>query len=340
MNRARANPAAEGNYLAATGDPGTAAAISYFSVDIERMKREFAAIPSRPPAAFDRRLYDASRQHAEYMISIDQQTHDRQAEFVVASGFDYTSARLNIYAYAENAVNCHAALNIDYGGPASEGGMQVGRGHRVAIMSSDLSLPVFSSVGFAMIPENNAATEVGPLVFSGAYGACEENTTDAFNRFVVGTVWNDANKNQFYDSTEGLANVRVELNRGGWYAVTGAAGGFAIPVTASGTYRIFFSGGAFPGGWSRDVVVGDVSVAVDAEVSSLPVTPLAFTGTLRLSSAGGLTLSWSGGTPPFQVQRSQRLADGWTNVGNPTQATSIDLPLDAQSGFFRIVSSP
>lgn len=340
MNRARANPLAEGNFLAATGDPGTIDAISYFSVDIARMKQEFAAIPARPPAVFDRRLYEASRQHSEYMISLDTQTHDGQAEQVVQSGYDYLSVRLNIFAYAENAVHCHAGLNIDYGGPPSEGGMQAGRGHRLAIMAADQTVPVFSSVGFAVVPENNASTEVGPLVFSGAYAAAQENDTDSFNRFVTGTVWNDANKNAFYDSGEGLANVRVELDRGGWYAVTGAAGGYAIPVTAAGTYRIFFSGGAFPGGWSRDVTVGGVSVAVDAEVSSIPVTPLPFACTLRLNSSGGLTLSWTGGTPPFQVQQSRQLAEGWTNTGNPTQATSMDLPLSATSGFFRVVSSP
>lgn len=340
LNRARSDPPAEGAFLAATGDETTEFAIDYFQVDVARMRREFSAIAPKSPAAFDSRLYEASRQHSEFMASNDVQTHDGQIERVNNNGFSWSAIRLNVFAYADNPIYCHASLNIDIGGPASEGGMQAGRGHRMGIMSSDPALPALSNVGFAFVPENNNSTEVGPNIFSGAYASAQENSADSFNRFVVGTVWNDLNRNGRYDEGEGLNGVRVQLEPGAWHAVTGAAGGYAIPVITPGTYRVTFSGGTFPGSFVRSLTVGEVSVLSDAEISSLPVTDTPFTAFLNLNPAGGLTLSWSGGKAPWQVQRSSDPAQGWQNFGAPTSERSLNIPFDGSSGFFRVVASP
>jgi hypothetical protein len=47
-----------------------------------------------------------------------------------AAGFKWQAVRGNVFAYADSSLNAHAAWNIDWGGP--EGGMQTGRGHRLA----------------------------------------------------------------------------------------------------------------------------------------------------------------------------------------------------------------
>ena len=83
---------------------------------------------------------------------------------------------------------------------------------------------------------------VGPLVFSGAY-MYAANAPDQFSRFLVGTVWEDLNSNGRYDGGEGYPGVTVMPDLGVYYAVTSPGGGYAIPITAAGTYQVTFSGG-------------------------------------------------------------------------------------------------
>lgn len=70
MNRARTDPTREGLFLAATGNARVDSAISFFSVDVEAMKNEFSLIEARPPAAFDRRMYEGSRLQPGVFIRI------------------------------------------------------------------------------------------------------------------------------------------------------------------------------------------------------------------------------------------------------------------------------
>ena len=51
---------------------------------------------------------------------------------------------------------------------------------------------------------------------------------------------------------------------------------------------------------------------------------------------GGLTLQWTGGTGPYKVQKKTALTDAnWVDVTTTSQTSHI-VPLDGQSGFFRI----
>jgi len=63
-------------------------------------------------------------------------------------------------------------------------------------------------------------------------------------------------------------------------------------------------------------------------------------GNLRISaitrSAGNLTISWSGGTAPYTVQKKTSLSDAtWTDV-QTTANTSVTVAIDGVTGFFRI----
>ena len=73
--------------------------------------------------------------------------------------------------------------------------------------------------------------------------AARTSEPDHFNMFLVGTVWADQNGDNFYDEGEGLSGVLVVPDSGTYYAQTGIAGGFAIPITVSTTYTLTFSGG-------------------------------------------------------------------------------------------------
>lgn len=261
MNRARANPTEEGMWLASgAGSAEVNSAINFFNVDTEVLQNEFEAIEAKPPAAFDVRLYNAAKAHSEDLIARDAQDHNGQNDKVTQYGFVRNGARYSVFSFSRNPVYAHAALNIDWGNGTPDG-MQVGRGHRAAIMSIGGN---YTNVGIAMVPESNPATEVGPLVFSGNYAQASNNAADHYNRFLVGTVWDDTNENGKYDAGEGLAGVEVRPEGADYFAVTGDAGGFSIPMD-SGTYSVAVTGSAIGGRQTHSVSVGEVSVLLDIQ---------------------------------------------------------------------------
>ncbi|PIE71902.1 MAG: hypothetical protein CSA22_00350 [Deltaproteobacteria bacterium] len=274
VNNARQDPPAEGIFLANTGDADVISHINYFNVDLTMMQSEFNAIAASPPAAFDRRLYAAAKAHSDYLISINGQNHHNQFQRITDAGFSYTSASGIVYSYTESAIHGHAGFNIDWG--YGNGGMQNGRGHRKAIMNDGGYNS--SNIGYAAVPEDNSATSVGPLVVTGNLCRAATWKSNHYNRFIVGTVWQDANDDDIYNPGEGLASVQVMPDVGTFYAVTGDAGGFAIPILAEGTYPLTISGGEAPFPLRKTITVGSDSVLVDVDYTDEPqTTPDAFT---------------------------------------------------------------
>jgi hypothetical protein len=288
MNRARQDPAAEGAWLATSADPDIAFGRAYFNVDTELLEEEFVALVATPPAAFDGRLYEASLAHSLDLIARNAQDHVGQIGRVNASGFDYTDGRISVFSYADSPRNAHAALDIDWG-PGDGTGMQPDRGHRAAIMGD------YDNVGLALVPDPPPG--VGPLVFSGAYFHADTGSADHFARFLVGTVWSDLDANGRYDEGEGFGGVTVAPDSGPYYAVTSPGGGYAIPITANGSYQVSFSGGGV-GAQQRPVTFGAESELLDLE---LPVPEPA---QLLLLAAGAATLL--GARPLLDVRRRRR----------------------------------
>ncbi len=242
MNRARRNPASEGHWLATMTDPDIVRARSFFQVDLTVLQNEFTALAAKPPAAFDIRLFNAAQTHTLDLIARNTQDHQNQFTRITDAGFHYISARGNVFAYAKHGLYCHAGWNIDWG-PGDNTGMQPGRGHRQAVMSGDGN---YTNVGIAAVPEDDPSTQVGPLVVTGNYAQANESFPDHYNVFIVGTVWQDINKNNQYDPGEGLGNITVRPDHGTYYAITGSSGGYALPLTDAGTYRVTFSGSGLP----------------------------------------------------------------------------------------------
>lgn len=264
MNRARSNPEQEGLWLATTTLENVAGGRDYFDVDLQVLQSEFTQYAAKPPAAFDARLYAAAEAHSLDLIARDAQDHNGQLEAIGDAGFTYTAVRGNVFAYAASGLNAHAAFNIDWGG--SDGtGMQAGRGHRMAVMAIDGD---YTNVGIAAAPKSN-----GDLVVTGNY--CRANTQSAnhHNRFLVGTVWADANANDMYDPGEGLEEISVRPDQGTYYAVTADSGGYAIPITTPGTYTVTFSGTALDADVTRTVTVADRSVLLDLLADDLSPPP-------------------------------------------------------------------
>ena len=265
INRARQDPTAEGIWLATETDRDVAFARDWFGVDLNKLMSEFAAIAPKPPAAFDSRLYEAAKLHSDDLIARDAQDHNNQFSRISAAGFNYRSARGNVFSYAANSLNAHAGFNIDWGNEPD--GMQTGRGHRKAIMSIDGD---FTNVGLASVVETSVLTSVGERVVTQNFAEAWANGVDHFNRFIVGTVWEDINSNGRYDAGEGYPGVMVEPDKGTYYAVTSAGGGYAIPIETADTYQVTFSGGGIGQADSRDIAVGAESVLLDYEVGTQP----------------------------------------------------------------------
>lgn len=258
MNRARVNPPQEGVWLATMDDPFVSNARDYFNVDLALLQSEFTGYSPKPPAAFDVRLYNAARVHSEDLIARDAQDHDQQFDRISEAGFYYWNARGNVFSFTKTGLYGHAAFNIDWG--FDESGMQPGRGHRQAIMSLDGD---YTNVGIAAVTDNDPLTSVGPLVVTGNFCYANENYSDHYNRFIVGTVWEDLNSNDQYDSGEGVGGVSVMPELGTYFAVTSASGSYAIPATAGGTYRVIFSGSSLPYLIENTVTLAVESVLLD-----------------------------------------------------------------------------
>ena len=65
INRARANPTAEGLRLATTTDPNVLSAYSSFGVNLVLMQSQFGVIPPAPPLSLNATLTAAARAHSQ-----------------------------------------------------------------------------------------------------------------------------------------------------------------------------------------------------------------------------------------------------------------------------------
>ena len=272
MNRARQNPAAEGAFLAGLEDPFVVGAEDFYGVDLGVMQNEFDGLAAKAPAAFDRRLYAAAVLHAGLMIDSnlldpvcgDQGEPPCQLNRVGPAGFFFPANGLrgNALGFAPSAIAGHAAWNIDWGPiPANPPGMQPGRPHRNSVMGTPDATATLdmTNVGLAAVPTSG---DLGPLVVVANYANANTVVPDHFDRFLVGTVWEDLDGDALYDPGEGRSGVAVSTNVSTRFAVTSAGGGYAIPVLAAGAMQVTFSGG----GVATEVVsvtVGATSALVD-----------------------------------------------------------------------------
>ncbi len=236
INRARANPAAEGEMLANVTDTEILRYYSQYAVDTNKLKSDFAGYQAQQPLAFNAKLMVSS--HTQ---SLDQATHGFQAHNgtdgstfdgrMKAMGYQGSLYGENVDAYAEDVHFAHINFNTDWGVPQLD--------HRMNIMSSYSNYQSFKEIGISAV--SASAVGFGPLVITQDF-ATPRDTTVAY---LVGVVYNDLNGNGAYDEGEGLAGVSVTPDGGSYYATTSASGGYVLPLPtdASGSLRVTVSGG-------------------------------------------------------------------------------------------------
>lgn len=281
INRARADPLAEFDALIADAASETAVsaditlAIRYFGVDLDLLRSQLAAFDPVAPLAWNGLLAGAAQDHSALMIAQDTQAHQLGGEAslgarILASGYSFTRAGENIFAYAENALYAHAGFYIDWGYGA--GGMQDPAGHRVTILNG-----AYTEIGIAALADSSSATSVGPWVVTQDFG-----TRADYAPQLLGVVFADADGDFVYDAGEGMGGVTVTITgaTGTFTTTTWAAGGYQVALDP-GSYTVVFSGGGLGGVVRRSVTIGTQNEKLDALASEVvPAIP-------RITGTGG-----------------------------------------------------
>ncbi len=256
LNRARANPTAEGQRLAASAAVDIRQAFEVYQVDLAKLKTDIATNPPAPPLAFESRLMLSAHGHSKWMLDHAWQAHEETDpvgdldhitnttfDRIVAAGYEYANAGENVYAYSDGVEYGHAGFEVDWG--SGPGGVQAELGHRTSNHN-----PNFTEVGIGILNGSHTGTAVVQsggtnLVVTNSVGP-QVVTVDFGSRFdqsalITGVAHFDLNSNQFYDLGEGLSGVRVDLDSGSNFAVTTASGGYAVPAV-EGMQTLTFSG--------------------------------------------------------------------------------------------------
>lgn len=294
INRARANPTEEGIRLMDTQDPRVQGAYQYFKIDAVATKKAFTTYPQRPPLAFNSKLIESSRNHSKDMDQNNFQGHTSSNGDELDKRYQkvgYASMGMygeNVAAYSESVWHGHCGLNVDWG---EENQKELG--HRRNIMNFDNAVYTEIGVGILYNGKGLMSGSVGPYVVTQNFGIGSQ-------RYITGVVFDDKNKNGFYDIGEGLAGVKVVPNRGSYYAVTSTSGGYAIPYSGSSSITVVASEGGLAAPVSRNVTVDGSNVKVDFTASATAQGPGAVVLSKPTNNATGVapvvTLEWGKST--------------------------------------------
>lgn len=221
------------------------------------------SVAASPPLAVNARLVQSSGFHAEEMAAFDYFGHQSQVtgdwpnQMALDAGYTHpfsptTNSIESLAAGYGDVLVALRALIQDAG--------TVPPGHRYHLLATGPSASFWLShreigTGYAF---DAASTYQRYYAIHTAY----VNTSD---RFLTGVVYNDSNGNGRYDLGEGLSGVTVSI--GGTSVLSNPAGGWSIPVVASG-YTVTASGGTFVGTGTATVTVSGSNVEVDFESGS------------------------------------------------------------------------
>jgi uncharacterized protein YkwD len=298
INRMRTNPQAELAILAninpttpatwgspKSSDASVTNALEYFQVNPEVLRAQWATLSPVGPLAWNSNLNTAANGHNAQMIAYDQQSHQLPGEpdfatRVKNAGYLYSFAGENVFAYAESVFQGHAAFAIDWGN--GTGGLQTPPGHRNNLMN-----PNFREVGISVVFEDNASTQVGPLLVTQDFGSRKGIA------FITGVVYNDTvTPDSFYTPGEGLANVTVAAYQAGTStliasAPTYSSGGYALRLNP-GVYDVKITGD----GLSAPITYRNVAIYTDnVKIDSLS------TWTADADGDWSNVANWSSGVP-------------------------------------------
>lgn len=327
INRARANPGAEGARLAATTDPGVLFNYSYFGVNLTMMQSEFTALPAQAPLAPNAKLMATSRSHSAWMLANAVQDHDESNPYntfwdrLTDVGYDPYTAGENIFAYVANPWHGHAGFEVDWGNDGGAGGMQLGRGHRANIHSAD-----FNEIGVGAITGTNTTVSpaIGPQLVTQDFGAQYGDLT-----FGTGVAYYDLNANNFYDAGEGISDLTVNVSGVTTdHCKTAIGGGWVVPIpNSAGTRSVTFTGLNINQSVNLSIPAGknakaDLKLTYNPPTINSPATGTDGTPmTLTFNATGGATgYTWKRSSIATATAENCESASGITSLKTGTYA--------------------
>ena len=280
INRARANPTAEGFRLVglAQTDPLLRSATQGW--DLGKFFQTISAYAAEPPLAFNTRLIAAARNWNTAMLDANSQFHspagyltnanvarasDGQAYY--APGVGRTATGENIFAFSQNVDASDpraygnyfvAAFLLDWGNPQfghlqnilapGPGSWAVGAPHAPY---SEVGLGLLTGVTPTAPPgAGNSGLNVGPALTTQEFGFRTGNP------FLTGTIYNDRDADGFYTPGEGVAGVTIRATgrsgQGVFTATTWGSGGYSLALPP-GLYDVTAVGN-FTGGFASTAV--------------------------------------------------------------------------------------
>ena len=303
VNRARADPIAEGQRL---------------GIDIHEGLSSPNYIGPRPPLAMNKILLRIAEAHTRDMYNLNYFSHDdpngtTPFDRIAHAGYNYVMAGENMAAGVDlTAAELEDFMMVDSGTP--------GRPHRVNLL--DLLNPypcgsppcVYTEIGVGYYG-------TGPTNGDGLNSLITEDfgTTSA-GPFLLGVIYNDMNRNKFYDTGEGIGGVTITTSNGGYYAVSSASGGYVIPISSSGTITVTASGPGF-GPITKTVTLAGSNVKLDFTSQSSSQTLQSTTQT----SLQSITISQST-TQTFSQPTTQSSVGSITFQSTPSTFTGATIP--------------
>jgi uncharacterized protein YkwD len=336
INRARANPAAEGERLVsiAQNDPVIAAATR--NENLSQFLQVIDGFGPEPPLAFNPGLIAAARDHDAAMLAANNQFHsppgylnnpqvatDANGQAYYPTGIYGWATGENVFAYSGNVPagsSTEAYVNyfdeaffLDWGNPDF--------GHLKNLLApgpaeSTGGLFPFSEIGIGLLTgvtptvppaannpiASNAGLEVGPDLVTQEFG------WRMGNAFLTGVVYTDSDHNSFYTPGEGVGAVTVEAvgqdGEGTFQTQTWESGGYSLALPP-GTYNVTATGGNLRGPQSTTITIGKDNVAWDIQLAA---------------SAGG-------GNPTNATPAATQLAPGPFAQGVDTANTNINVSI-------------
>jgi uncharacterized protein YkwD len=253
INRLRLHPAAELPLILQSKDPDVQNALSFFHVDVNALKGQWAGLTPVAPLAWNDALAKSALAHTRQMLAFDRQSHQLPGEAPLLSRAQtagYQNASFvgeNVFAFTNSVEHAEAGFAVDWGdGPH---GLQSPAGHRDNLMAG-----VFNEVGIS-VQDSQAGKSVGPLLVTQDFGARRDQLP-----FLLGVVYEDKNRDNAYTPGEGVANATIVASgKAGTFTVgSAAAGGYQMQLPP-GTYTVTASGDGLKGFAS----LGNVVIAGD-----------------------------------------------------------------------------
>jgi uncharacterized protein YkwD len=233
VNAARANPKAQATKL---------------GIDLNKdLTPGRISEEAKQPLAFHPKLLQTARGHSDWMLEEDAFSHtglngSTLTERAASYGYDFSVAENIAYQSTSSTPN-YNSLTV-----STHENLFKSYTHRPNLMD-----PSFSVVGLGLREgkfREKTGEDLNALMvtqnFSRGWDSIEsEPFFDSIESgpFLVGVVYKDLNGDGDYDPGEGIPDVRVEPDFGGYHAITSTSGGFAVPIpppleTLSEDYRI------------------------------------------------------------------------------------------------------